>query len=110
MVYLVQVTTTLYPPPAIIIDDPGTITLNSGFDGGGDSELIDSSSTLAVADTARIRFIVDVNTIVDNGSHSKNRLFHLIKPYWISTITSCMKKPFWEPSCPLNSFEEHAKS
>lgn len=48
------------------VDDPGTLTLNAGFDGSSDIELI-SSGTLAIGDTAQIQFVVTVDTVVDLG-------------------------------------------
>lgn len=48
------------------IDDPGTITLNAGFDGNGTTGLI-TSGTLAQFDTAQIRIQVTVATLIDNG-------------------------------------------
>lgn len=48
------------------IDDPGTITLNALFDGSSDQNLI-SNGTLAVADTAQIRILVDVTSLTDQG-------------------------------------------
>jgi uncharacterized repeat protein (TIGR01451 family) len=50
-----------------LIDDPGTITVNGAFDGGGDTHLI-SSGSLATASSARIRIVVDVTTVVDLGA------------------------------------------
>ncbi|MBZ0112661.1 MAG: DUF11 domain-containing protein [Thermoanaerobaculia bacterium] len=52
--------------PPTLIDDPGTLTLNGSFDGSGDDELI-ASGSLAVADTAQIRFVVDITTVSDQG-------------------------------------------
>ncbi len=49
------------------IDDPGTLTLNAGFDGSANNGLI-SSGTLAINDTAQIEFVVDVTTVSDQGS------------------------------------------
>ncbi|WP_304238695.1 SprB repeat-containing protein [Jiulongibacter sediminis] len=52
----------------VFIDDPGTITLNSGFNGSGDKSLISSgSSTLAGVDTGQIRVVIDVNNVTDRG-------------------------------------------
>ena len=50
-----------------LIDDPGTITLNGGFNGSADTTLILGGSTLAALDTAQIRFVIDVTTVVDIG-------------------------------------------
>ena len=50
-----------------LIDDPGTLTVNAGFNGSGDTALI-SSGSLAVGDTAQIRVVVDVTTITDRGN------------------------------------------
>jgi hypothetical protein len=50
-----------------LIDDPGTIMVNGGFDGGGDVDLI-ASGSLAVGATARIRVVVDVTTVTDRGA------------------------------------------
>ncbi|REJ75816.1 MAG: hypothetical protein DWQ30_18190, partial [Acidobacteria bacterium] len=52
-------------PPALV-DDPGTIVVNAGFDGSADKALI-SSGSLAIADTARIRVVVDVTDVTDQG-------------------------------------------
>jgi len=50
-----------------LVDDPGTITVNGGFDGGGDADLI-ASGSLAVGDTARIRVVVNVTAVTDRGA------------------------------------------
>ncbi|MCO6475268.1 MAG: DUF11 domain-containing protein, partial [Phaeodactylibacter sp.] len=48
--------------------DPGTITLNGGFDGSSDTEILASgSSSLFVGGTAHIRFVVNVTTVTDVG-------------------------------------------
>ena len=57
---------TLLGPP-ILVDDPGTITPNPGFDGSSDTQLI-SSGTLVAGDTAILRIVIDVTNIVDLGS------------------------------------------
>lgn len=49
------------------IDDPGTMTLNGGYDGSATTELLSGGSTLAAADTAQIRIIVDVTAVIDQG-------------------------------------------
>ena len=49
-----------------LIDDPGTITVNGGFDGSADPDLI-TSGTLAIADTAQLRVVVDITNITDQG-------------------------------------------
>lgn len=53
--------------PPTLIDDPGTIQLNGSFDGSADKELVASSSSLNPADTAQIRFVVQVGAVVDQG-------------------------------------------
>ena len=47
------------------IDDPGTLVLNNGFDGSGDTEILGAGSTLAAGDTAQIRFVVNVIELTD---------------------------------------------
>jgi hypothetical protein len=47
-------------------DDPGTLTLNTGFDGSADNMLI-SVGTLDTAKTAGIQITIDVTTIADLG-------------------------------------------
>ncbi len=50
------------------IDDPGTITLNPGFDGIGNSQLlVPASSSLAVGDTAQIQMVIRINNLSDQG-------------------------------------------
>ncbi len=60
---------TIVTPPALIAD-PGTLTLNAGFDGSaGNTDLLSpAGSTLAVGDTAQIRFAVRVDTVTDQGN------------------------------------------
>jgi|GEM_PF-1161248 len=53
-------------PPAFI-DDPGTITLNLGFDGSSNTDLI-NAGTLGISDTAQIRLVIDVTTVSDQGN------------------------------------------
>ncbi len=53
---------------AVFVDDPGTVTLNSSFNGGGDTALLDSSSTLGSGDTAQVQLEVTVVTVSDQGS------------------------------------------
>ncbi|MEZ5469747.1 MAG: hypothetical protein R3F18_19075 [Lysobacterales bacterium] len=52
----------LITPPSFI-DDPGTLTLNAGYDGSSQTNLLSAGSTLASGDTAQIQFVVDVTTI-----------------------------------------------
>ncbi|MEE4247334.1 MAG: SdrD B-like domain-containing protein, partial [Kangiellaceae bacterium] len=47
-------------------DDPGTITLNNGFDGSGTDALI-TSGTLALGDTAQFTVEVTINAIINPG-------------------------------------------
>ncbi len=49
------------------VDDPGTITLNAGYDGSADDELIQAGSTLSALDTAQINVTVQVTTQTDRG-------------------------------------------
>ncbi len=52
-----------------LIDDPGTITVNAGYDGQEDVELLDSAnSSLVAGDTAQIRIVVQVGLVVDQQS------------------------------------------
>ncbi|MEM9017762.1 MAG: SdrD B-like domain-containing protein, partial [Verrucomicrobiota bacterium] len=46
---------------------PGTLTLNSSYDGGATSEILQTSGTLASGDTAQIRLIATVSTLTDSG-------------------------------------------
>jgi hypothetical protein len=61
------------------IDDPGTITLNSAFDGSGNQSLTNSGSTLGFGDTGQIRVVVDVLNIINNvigvGNYTNQVLF-----------------------------------
>lgn len=59
---------TIVTPPAFLVD-PGTLTLNAGFTGSAanDDVLSPGGSTLAIGDTARIRFVVRVVTVTDQG-------------------------------------------
>jgi len=50
-----------------LIDDPGTMLLNAGFDGSSDMEIFDPGDTLPALDTATIRLVVDVTNVVDLG-------------------------------------------
>ncbi|MEM7028973.1 MAG: hypothetical protein AAF629_05230 [Chloroflexota bacterium] len=53
----------------IFVDNPGTITLNSGFDGSADTDVfIPGSSSLAIGDTAQIQMDVEITTVTDQGS------------------------------------------
>ena len=54
--------------PALIVD-PGTVTLNPGFNGGGDTSIFNAgASTLAQGATGQIRFTIEVTTVTDQGS------------------------------------------
>ncbi len=57
---------TLASAPALIVD-PGTITLNTGFDGSADPELLGGPSSLGSGGLAQIRLVVDVVAISDQG-------------------------------------------
>lgn len=49
----------------MLIDDPGTLVLNSAYNGTTDTELFTrSSSTLAANDTAHVQFVVSVNQAI----------------------------------------------
>lgn len=50
----------------VLLDDPGTITLNGFFDGSLESDLI-SSGSLGLGETARIQMVVTVTTVTDVG-------------------------------------------
>lgn len=50
-----------------LIDDPGTLNLNASYDGSSDTQLMDAADTLPATDTAQIRLVVNVTTIVDQG-------------------------------------------
>ena len=50
-----------------LIDDPGTITLNTSFDGGSSTNLLQTSSSLNALDTAQIQVVVQVNVLSDQG-------------------------------------------
>ena len=54
----------------VLLNDPGTIMLNAGYDGSANTELLSATSTLAPGATASIRLMVDVNTLADQGSGS----------------------------------------
>jgi len=54
----------------IVVDDPSTLNLNTGFNGASNTAIIDANSTLAGLDTAQIRLVVDVNTIINSGNYS----------------------------------------
>ncbi|MFY8350426.1 Ig-like domain-containing protein [Pseudoalteromonas sp. SSM20] len=49
------------------VDDPGTLTLNGGFDGSGDKSII-TTGNLLTTDTAQIRLVVSVDTLSDVGN------------------------------------------
>ncbi|CAM2064350.1 Ig-like domain-containing protein [Sulfidibacter corallicola] len=53
---------------ATLVDDPGTIVLEAGFDGSGTTAIIGAGSTLASLDTAQIRLVVDVTNVADVGN------------------------------------------
>ncbi|MCB9297737.1 MAG: hypothetical protein H6559_32105 [Lewinellaceae bacterium] len=57
---------TFVSPPALV-NDPGTITLNGGFDGSSDKEIFASGSSLPVGGTAQIRMVVNVTAVTDVG-------------------------------------------
>ena len=48
------------------IDDPGTISLNGGFDGDGNTALI-SSGTLLIGETAQIKVVIELSVLCDQG-------------------------------------------
>ena len=51
-----------------LIDDPGTLAVNSSFNGSGNNNLVNpASSSLDYAETAQIQFVVDVTTVTDQG-------------------------------------------
>lgn len=50
----------------VLIDDPGTVTLSTGFDGSGSVDLL-SGGSLSLGDTAQIRMVVSVDTVADMG-------------------------------------------
>jgi len=53
----------------VLIDDPGTLVINAGYDGNFDHQILDSdSSTLASGDTAQIRMEVFILAISDQGA------------------------------------------
>ncbi|MGE4073842.1 MAG: hypothetical protein AB7E72_21940 [Lysobacterales bacterium] len=54
--------------PPTLIADPGTLALNSAFDGSNDTDILSPASTLAVGATAQIRFQVAVLNVVNRGS------------------------------------------
>ncbi|MCB1718795.1 MAG: hypothetical protein KDK05_26970, partial [Candidatus Competibacteraceae bacterium] len=51
----------------VLIDDPGTLNLNPGFDGSSDQEFLAAGSTLNGGSTAQIQFVVRVNQLIDQG-------------------------------------------
>ena len=53
-----------------LVNDPGTITLNPGYDGSAGIELIESASgsTLAVGASATVRFAVRLLSVIDTGA------------------------------------------
>lgn len=57
---------TISSGPALI-DDPGTLVINAGFNGAADQALLTAGSSLAALDTAQIRFVVQVTNVVDQG-------------------------------------------
>ena len=58
------------------IDDPGTMTLNAGFDGSSDQMII-TSGTFNPLDTAQIRLVVVVDNVTDQGSGIGNYISQL---------------------------------
>ena len=50
-----------------LIDDPGTITVNPGFNGSSDIFLLNLPSTLAFMETAQIQILVELSAFVDMG-------------------------------------------
>jgi uncharacterized repeat protein (TIGR01451 family) len=48
-----------------LVDDPGTLVLNAGYDGGAQTGLLSAGSFLVAGDTAQIRIVVDVTTVSD---------------------------------------------
>ena len=50
------------------IDDPGSMTLNAGYDGSASDRLINAGGTLASNDTAQLRFVVTVDSITNQGA------------------------------------------
>jgi len=52
------------------VDDPSTINLNVGFNGSGETSVLAMGSTLTGLDTAQIRLVVDVNTLINSGNYS----------------------------------------
>ena len=58
---------TVTSAPTLIVD-PGTVTLNGGFNGSSDIDILNSAgSSLAIGALARIRFVVEVTNITDQG-------------------------------------------
>ena len=55
---------TVSTPPAFI-NDPGTITLNGGFNGSSSTALFSGGSSLSSTDTARIQLVVNVTNVTD---------------------------------------------
>ena len=57
------------PGTPVLLDDPGTLTLNPGFSGTGTgTDLLDpANSTLAAGETAEIRLVVLVDNVTDRG-------------------------------------------
>jgi gliding motility-associated-like protein len=50
------------------VDNPGTINLNTDFNGSADTQIIIGGSTLAVGDTAQIRLVINVTNVTDQGA------------------------------------------
>ncbi|MEZ5593875.1 MAG: hypothetical protein R3F53_25480 [Gammaproteobacteria bacterium] len=50
----------------VLIDDPGTLVLNGGYDGSTTTELLAAGSSLAAGDTAQIQFVVNISNQVDS--------------------------------------------
>ena len=51
----------------LFVSDPGSLTLNPSFNGQTDTQLLDPVSSLAGGQSAQIRFLVTVNSIVNLG-------------------------------------------
>ena len=49
------------------VDAPGTLGINFGFDGSGDTQLIAPGGSLDAGDTAQLRLLVNVSNVVDQG-------------------------------------------
>lgn len=49
----------------VLIDDPGTLTLNASFDGSAQTGLLAAGSSLTAGDTAQIQLVIDITTPTD---------------------------------------------